>query len=127
MAHTEMQIINEIESAMPIEEIREHVNALAREAAEYARSIAPVYSGPHRDDRTPGYYRDSIHAETGESEIEWQPSAMVITRASYANVLEFGTKHMHEFGTFAKTADHFGGTVEVSGKSHPRSQGTRLD
>jgi hypothetical protein len=127
MAHTEMQIIDEITSKMPIAEIREHVNKLAVDAAEYARSLAPVYTGPERKGVTPGAYRDSIHAEEGESEFEWEPSAMVITRWHGANLLEFGTKHMHEFGTFAKTADHFGGTVEVTGKSHKRAAGNRLD
>lgn len=126
MSHTEREILAEIKAKMPIAEIQEKVNEIAVDAAEYARSIAPVYAGPERADRIPGHYRDSIHAE--EKELKTMPAAMVVTRASYANIIEFGSKNTPEFGVFAKTADHYGGTVShVSGKSSGHGSGRRLD
>jgi len=129
VAHTEMQIAAEIRSLMPVDEIHEEVIRVAREAAGYARSIAPVY---HGDDprATPGSYRDSIHAEeTGPKKSEGfevpMPAARVITRSPIANLLEFGTSKMPEFGVFSQTADHYGGTVEVEHDAH--ETGIKID
>jgi hypothetical protein len=129
VTHTEMQIAAEIRAQMPLEEIHKEVIRVAREAAEYARSIAPVY---HGDDprATPGSYRDSIRSEEVESkksdgfEVP-MPAARVITRSPIANLLEFGTSKMPEFGVFSQTADHYGGTVEVEHGDH--ETGTRID
>jgi hypothetical protein len=130
MPHTEIQIAAEIRALMPQSEIREEVNRIAREAAEYARNIAPVYKGEPKEGVEPGSYRDSIHAEsTGLKPSEGfespMPSARVITRSPIANLLEFGTKNMTEFATFAQTADHFGGIVDVNKGS--LASGERLD
>jgi hypothetical protein len=129
MPNTEMSIVAEIMALMPVDEIKEEVNKLAREAAEYARSIAPVYHGD--DSRAkPGAYRESIHAEETEPRHSEgfegvMPTARVITRSPIANLLEFGTKKMKEFGVFTQTADHFGGTVEVKNDVH--DTGSRID
>lgn len=129
MAHTEIQIAAEIRALMPVEGIHEEVLRVAREAAEYARSIAPVYHGD--DSRAkPGSYRDSIHAEETEPkrtegfEVP-MPAARVITRSPVANLLEFGTSKMQEAATFTQTANHYGGTVEVEHDAN--DAGTKID
>lgn len=116
MTSTSMQIAAAIRALMPTEEIREEVHRVAKEAADYARSIAPVYKGEPHEGVTPGSYRDSIHAESVEDRKsagvdKLMPAARVITKSPIANLLEFGTSKMGEFATFAQTAEHYGGTV----------------
>ncbi len=124
-----MSIAAEIRALMPVEEIKEEINRVAREAAKHARTIAPVYSGD--DPRAkPGSYRDSIHAEETEPKEakgfdHLMPAARVITRSPIANLVEFGSKKMKEHAVFAQTADHYGGTVEVEKDAHDTGQ--RLD
>ncbi len=99
-------------------EIREQVNEKAVEIRDYARSIAPVYAGPPHKSVTPGEFRDSIIAEetghrgaVGGLQVPGElPSAMVSSYDRIAHLLEFGTKTMHERGTFAAAAAAFGGT-----------------
>lgn len=90
------------------EEIREHVHVEGDEMKGYARSIAPVYAGPPDANVVPGAFRDSIVFEDAPDH-EGMPAGRLISRSPIAHLLEFGTVHMHEFGTFAATAAAFGG------------------
>jgi len=91
------------------DEIREKIREEGEKVSEYARTIAPVYHGGSRPDLQPGRFRDSIHYED-QHDINGMPAGQVISRSRIAHLLEFGTIHMHEIGTFAATAAAFGGT-----------------
>lgn len=75
------------------ESITEAKLVMAREAAEYARSIAPVDEGD---------YRDGIQvAHRGASGVgvefsDWK-----------SHIIEFGSVDTPEFGVIARTAEHF--------------------
>jgi hypothetical protein len=113
VASTAAEILAEIRAAIatqaaPREEVRTGVDDYAREVADYARSIAPVYDGPARPDVTSGAFRDSIHAEKA-SDHDGMPAARVVSESPIAALLEFGTSKMEKRPTFAKTAAKFGG------------------
>src|ERR1700758_874041 len=91
------------------EEIRPELHIFADEVADYARSIAPVYHGPFHEGVVSGEFRDSIQVEDAPDH-DGMPAVQVSSYSPIAHLLEFGTVKMHEFGTFANTAAHFGGT-----------------
>jgi hypothetical protein len=105
------EVIADVTAQIPAsrEEIRDKIREEGEKVAEYARTIAPVYHGGSRPDLQPGKFRDSIHYED-QHDINAMPAGMVISRSRIAHLLEFGTIHMHEIGTFAATAAAFGGT-----------------
>src|ERR1700758_5825029 len=77
------------------EEIRDGVRKTAEEAADYGRSIAPVYHGPFHEGVVSGEYRDSIQAEDAPDH-DGMPAARVSSYSRIAHLLEFGTVKMHE-------------------------------
>lgn len=76
--------------------IDKDVNKTAKEAADYARSIAPVDEGD---------YRDSIHVEDLPDR-RGMPGKRVVADDFKAHLIEYGSKHNPEFAVFARTADH---------------------
>ena len=110
------EIYAEIMAGMELEreEIREGVHVEADEVRDYGRSIAPVYAGPPHKNVVPGAFRDSIVVEE-RPDHDGLPAARVVSHSRIAHILEFGTVTMHEFGTFANMAAHFGGTLDDTG------------
>lgn len=66
--------------------------ALAEEAAEYARSIAPENTGA---------YRDSIVVEQSGSNV------YVAFNDPAAHLVEYGSEHNQEYAVRARTEEHF--------------------
>lgn len=94
----------------PLDQIRRELRAVAEDAAEYARSIAPVDEGD---------YKKSIHTEDLD-DVNGLPARRVIADDYKAIWIEYGTKEpgpTPEFAVFAKTADHFGGDQRGGGFS----------
>lgn len=71
---------------------------LAREVAEYARSIAPVDSGEYKDGiKVRRYGRNGVG---------------VVFTADHSNIVEYGSEHSPEYAVRRKTIEHFGGDGE---------------
>jgi hypothetical protein len=97
------------------EEIRSWPRRVADAAADYARSIAPVYAGKEYGTQ-PGHFRDSITA-VDAPDVGGMPAAQVRSDLREASFIEYGA-HPHggttpEHATFAKTVAHFEGTPGV--------------
>jgi hypothetical protein len=113
------QIEAEIRAGVAAE--REKAAKSARETAEkavaYAQSIAPVLTDLVRAGHaaTPEEFRDSIHSEKAP-DVDGMPAYKLVSDVDYARFLEYGTRYMHEFGTFAQTAKHFGGDLRGGGE-----------
>lgn len=75
------------------ESITEAKLVMAREAAAYARSIAPVDEGDYRDGIQVGHRGAS---GVGVEFTDWK-----------SHIIEFGSEDTPEFGIIARTADHF--------------------
>jgi hypothetical protein len=99
---------DDIDEAMADDNVDGELNDLANEVRDYWQSIAPV--GKKADgDENPGQYRDSIHVERhGEG-------FHVLTEDFKAYWIEFGTSHMPEYAPAQKTAEQFGGDVQLGG------------
>ena len=117
-----LSIETEIAAALGSGAIERHLDKFAREVAEYAKSIAPVFGdrAPRRSapaDGEPGDYRDSIHVEN-----RGVGKRRVIADDFKAIWIEVGTTHMPEYAVFEKTAQHFGGSGVVfsEGIEHAR-------
>jgi hypothetical protein len=86
-------------------ELRNALAGMARQAAEFARSIAPV--GDPATDPHSGAYRDSINAEVHDG-----PSRMV-GRCSAADQkahwIEYGAAHMPKMAVLRRALDHVAG------------------
>jgi len=98
-------------------EVRDSLERLGVQVADYAKSIAPVFSPDtsHRKEPPPGRevgeYRDSIHNI-------WVSTSRgvhqrVISEDMLAAWIEYGTEHMPEYAVFARTAAAFGGDGPV--------------
>lgn len=95
-------------------EVDVELDAKAREVAEYAKGLAPVFGETGHDEKradppegAPGDYRDSIHVTLAPK----KPHARRIITDDYKAVwIEMGSRHMPEYAVFAKTAAYFGGT-----------------
>lgn len=72
--------------------------ALANEAADYARSIAPVGVPP---DRHPGEYRDAITVADDGQDVH------VEFGSDISNLVEYGSVHNPEHAVRARTESHF--------------------
>jgi hypothetical protein len=83
---------------------------LAAKAAAYAQSIAPI-GGAVSADPHPGQFRDSIHDEQAPDR-KGLPASRVRSDDDGAAAIEFGTSRTPEHGTFAKTAEAFGGVYQ---------------
>lgn len=116
MASTARDIELEIRAQAGNAENRAQIDREARETADkavaYAKSIAPTLTdiGRAGTTKTPEEFRDSIHAERAPDRDD-MPAYRMVSDVAYARFLEFGTRYMHEFGTFAATAKHFGGDL----------------
>lgn len=73
--------------------------ALAEDAAEYARSIAPV--GDPNEDPHSGAYRDNIVVEQKGNNV------YVAFNDPKSHWIEYGTEHMPEYAIRARTEEHF--------------------
>lgn len=114
MAFDANDVIGEIMAGMELEkdEIRAQLHEHTVEIRDDGRSMAPVYHGPPHGEVVPGGFRDSIVDEPAPDH-DNMPAERVISRSRIAYLLEFGTKHMHEFGTFGALAAKYGGTVDL--------------
>jgi hypothetical protein len=95
------------------DEIRSWPRHVADAAAEYARSIAPVYGGEHslatqtiRGIPQAGTFRDSIYS-CDAPDYHGLPAAQVRSDLRESSYIEYGTARTPEHATFAKTAAHF--------------------
>ena len=77
-------------------EILQYKMAVAEQAAEYARSIAPVDTGA---------YRDSIKVERRGSKVR------VVWKDYKSHWIEYGSEHNPEYAVRAKTIEHFNGDI----------------
>ena len=93
---------------------REAVLAKAKEAAEYAKTIAPVnktgkpHTTPGGYTDTPGQYRDSIEAVAVFENGEWR--GRVISHDWKAQWIEYGTEKMPKQAVFRRAAAHARGS-----------------
>lgn len=102
---SEAEIHAEIMAQIPTQ-VRDSGEArkVAREAAAYARSIAPVYQG--KDTKRPaGTFRDSI-TDKDAPDVKGMPAAQIVSDDPAAQYIEYGTERTPEHGTFAKTRAH---------------------
>jgi hypothetical protein len=98
------------------EKIQSWPRKVADAAAQYAKSIAPVYAGREYGGNEPGHFRDSIYA-TDAPDVGGMPAAQVRSDLREASFIEYGA-HPHggttpEHATFAKTVAHFENTPNV--------------
>jgi|SRR6185312_15108618 len=103
------ELLQSIAGVEPIDEdtrqdITEAELALAEQAAEFWRSIAPVGDA---DDPHSGQYRDSIHVQQQGSKV------YVVTEDSIANLIEYGSAHNPEYACRARTENQFQGQTEI--------------
>lgn len=87
-------------------ELRAVLENLGSKGVQYAKGIAPV--GGARDPH-PGAYRDSINYEIHQGKTRM--SLRIGARDQKAHWIEFGAKHMPEYGVLTKTLDYLKGVL----------------
>ena len=87
--------------------LKEQNRALAAQAAEYARSIAPI-GGDTGPDPHPRPFRAAIHGEAAPDR-KGLPASRIRSDDDNSSYIEYGTSKTPEHGTFAKTAAAFSG------------------
>jgi len=87
-------------------ELNETLHLEVENAADYARSIAPVGS-PADDDKHPGLYRDSITAEKMENSPGWE----VVSHDNKAWWIEYGAAHMPRYGVLTRALEQIRGNL----------------
>ena len=121
-----MSVQAEILAQMAVSiEVEHHLDKFAKEVADYAKSIAPVFGDqpPKRGEPgigEPGDYRDSIAVERIAAKV---PTRRVISRDPKAIWIELGSRHMPEYAVLAKTAAYFGETGPVIDEGVEIAQG----
>ena len=122
-----------IRKMMASQDVHHKLNAVVKEAQEYAKSIAPVFTkergrreappwdSPHLNEPgTAGDYKNSIVIEY----VKGKPHVRRLISRDYKAVwIEIGTRHMPEYGVLTKVARKYGSNT---GPSFASGDGERV-